>query len=283
MVLGSAMSAESLRERFAVRLGAFDWKGFSPCQKTVARSHYAPLVQALFWKELLAYVNDALEELGVRRIFPKPAADASPKERAHHAELLAFARAVQEMSVVHAPLDGQPRESWFDPSELAHKATGSPALSLAETYDDLAALCSFVIYCATLGHGWANVRQYDEGGEPEYAVFGLRARVDDAPPASGGGDEQWIAKATPLPCDVANQLIQGFVLSFIEVDNLAQEEKGTGPAALDHLLLDPILGERALAPRMMRLKPAFDRIQEHVAPTGDQHLGVEHIPSRPNA
>ncbi len=130
MVLGSALSADSLRERFATRLGALDWKGFVPNSKSLTRGHYAPTAQGVFWAELVAYVKEAFTDLQVDRIFPALPANPTAVESAHHQEIVAFCNGVLRMSVVHQPFDGVPRERWFDASELAFKPAGSPALSL---------------------------------------------------------------------------------------------------------------------------------------------------------
>ncbi len=103
-----------------------------------------------------------------------------------------------------------------------------------------------------------------------------------APPA-GQPDTAWVQAASPRPCDIANQLIQGYVLSFIVVDDMDQEAHQSGPAAADHLPGDPIQGQSSLAARMLRLKPQFDALRAHAPPSGDLHCFVEQIPSRPNA
>jgi hypothetical protein len=286
MVLGSALEAKSLHNRFATRLGAFDWKGFEPNRKCVAQAHYAPAVQGLFWDELCEYTNSAFDQLRIDRIFPIVSESATSDERSHASELQAFVTGLSAESVQGTLWDGLDCARWFDASEF--RATpSSKALSPIQTLDDLKQYCRFIIYCGTLGHGWANIRQYDEGGEPAYAAFGLRARLDEPGPDQPTDDSAWRQRAEPRPCDVANQLIQGFTLSFLEVETFGNEfERLTaGASAEADLDNDPIRGSEGLASRIIRrVKPQVDAALITRLPAwGDRRVRIEDVPVRPNA
>lgn len=279
MVMGSALSSDGLAACYAENVGAFDWKGFLPCSKQLTQRHYAPKVQARFWTCVNEYVSNAMTQLGIGRLFPQAAPDATAAEHRFALELQQFAKALVKSSVPHHPLAGQPRSVWFDPSELAEKSTNEAAFSDITTLDDLKQFLAFTIYCATLGHGWANIRQYDEGGEPEYATFGLRARVDDPLPA-GSNDAAWLERARPTAADIGNQLIQGHVLSFLPVGTIGEEDVLRGESLAEELEVDPLEGEASFSACVEKISAELVELRVEF---GDQHVDEDRIPARPNA
>ena len=281
MVMGSPFSAEGLAQAFGERMGAFDWKGFAPHQKSLVEAHYAPAVQEAFWKVLRQYVSDAFATLGVSRIFPETDSSASAEEKEACKALWRLSEELVQRSVDACPYDGLVEDDLFDASELSFRCEGK-AFSPIRTLSDLEQFCCFVVYCATLGHGWANVRQYEEGGELEYASFGLSLPIDAPPPKDGDDDRHWQVMAAPSACDLANQALQGYVLSYLPVANLVEEIDG--PRKGDPLLADVLVGAASLGARTQKLA---GRIREIAArnPTGvmDQACDAAWIPARPNA
>lgn len=280
LVQGSAFTASGLKRHLAERMGAFDWKGFAPCRRALTESHYVPRVQAEFWRLVEEYVDDAFRALEIAALFSTPAGTGGAAPRfARQLQLLAHE--LEARSVPHQAYDGLDAAALFDASELSFKAAGK-GFSRFSTLDELKALCSFTIYAATLGHGWANVRQYEEGGEIEYASFGLRRRVDSDPPADPADDSAWHVEAAPRPCDAANQLLQGYVLSNLPVATLVEERDG--PREGDALLPDVLSGDASLGARVARLRSSFVRHAERNR-TGvpDVFCAADAIPARPNA
>jgi hypothetical protein len=280
LVLGSPFSAEGLGEHFAERLGAFDWRGFSPHRRPLVHAHYAPSVQEEFWQCVRDYVDDAFVELDVPSFFPRCTADAPPEYARYRDELVSLSAKLREQSVEHQPYDqASGAGDFWEASELAFRG-GGKSFSAIETLDELRQFCAFAIYAATLGHGWSNVRQYEDGGEPEYATFALRRRIDDPAPPADGDDSAWHAQASISPCDQAYQVLQAYGLSYFDVASLTDELHG--PRVGDALVGEVLVGERSLSARVLALAPRIAAIAERNR-TGvpDPNCDATRIPARP--
>lgn len=241
----SAFTSTALRRRFRRRVAAIHWRSFRPRARSIASSHYAPLVHDLYWREAVTpYVDDGLALLGggLGAWWQK-----DTTHRRWTEELMRLFAELQANWPSWAPWDGvEPASRWLDASEFAHGVSGPI------TESDIAQLCRVSVYLSTLGHSWANVRQIMAGGDTTFATFGLRRELEDAPPLRPENDAAWHANADMPSCDLLYQLCVGDVLTHVDVDNFEKELRGETAAGVP---ADPMPGPKSLAARFQALTP----------------------------
>jgi hypothetical protein len=241
----SALTSTALRRRFRRRVAALHWRSFRPRRTSIAPSHYAPLVHDLYWNQAVTpYVREGLDTLGggIQSWWEHD----TPTRRWTEELRRVFAQ-LEANWPAWAPWDGvTPASAWLDASEFAHDVHGP------FTAEDVAQLCRASVYLSTLGHSWANVRQVMAGGDTTFATFGLRAQLDDLPPANPDDDTAWHARADMPACDNLYQLSVGDVLTHVDVDNFQKELHGE---TAEGVARDPMTGERSLAARFHVLTP----------------------------
>ena len=254
LTCASAITSLGFKQRFRNRLAGMDWRGFQPRGASIHPQHYAPEVHRLYWTDVIVpYVDDALAGLA-------PAWSDAPTEALLRwkSETIAMFEAIRFVWPTFAPWDGVPRESWLDPSEFATGAPGEPAFSPVHTFEDVKAAIAFCVYHATMAHSWPNVRQMLAGGDPDYATFGLRERIDGVAP-TGEIDTVWQDAASAHASDQLYALTVGHVLTELPVDTFDRELNG----AVSGHFTDTLAGtDRALAARFLKLT---DRLQDCAA------------------
>ena len=213
----SAITSEGFAKRFRDRLAGMDWKGFAPRSRSVHSHHYAPLIHKHYWDEVVVpYVVEAL----------KPLADAWDADtNGYRQQALAMFDAVRLEWPQFEPWDAVARSAWLDASEFADGTPGTSAFSAVRSFEDVQAAVAFCLYHATMAHSWPNVRQLQAGGDPDFASFGLRKRIDDPEPANID-DTAWQSAASAFASDQLYALTVGHVLTELPVDTFERELRG---------------------------------------------------------
>lgn len=234
----TGLTPKAIADRAAARLGAVDWKGYRPPSTPVHPSHTCPQVFGAYWDEaVLPWARDALDACGGTAWILDP---ADPWREA----VDRLNDTLQRHWPRHTPWAEAPRDEVVDLARYGDaRPVGAPC-SRIETPEDLVQFVAFTVFHATLGHGWANVRQLVEGGDPSWSTFALRARLDD--PRVLADPDGWHRAALPIANDVLFQLVIGDVLTTLPVDTFSAETRTAarpGWSALDlpDTRIDPLL------------------------------------------
>ncbi|HEX5760029.1 MAG TPA: hypothetical protein VF121_12630, partial [Thermoanaerobaculia bacterium] len=173
--VASALTPESVIDRFVDQMASLDWTGWRPRRPLCATHHYAKAAN-LFWEVVTAYVEVFFAERG-------------PGIVARWPEVHRFSRDLVAHSLPYAPLPSDPGDEWIDRNELddpgvPRQEVGGVLRAVRPVtrgdepapgdLENLKQLCRYAIFHASFGHAWSNSRQYDEGGEVLYASLGLR-------------------------------------------------------------------------------------------------------------
>lgn len=212
----SALSGSGVRARMYERLSGVDWKTWKPRSRSEADNHYAPRVMSSFyWDVIRPYVRDALGWDAARPLGTRLPWFGNGPERE---QMMSLFRRVAEPELMHRKWDDAPRHVWADPAEFADKPDGTRAWTEGSTEEDVIDLVSFILYHATLGHSWPNVRQVQCVGDPSFASPGMRLGLDEGPQ-----DASWEDAAAPLAADAVFMLLTADVLTHLNVDTFGKE------------------------------------------------------------
>jgi linolenate 9R-lipoxygenase len=133
-----SVQVELLLKEEIARLTYRDWHPHSQTLKAVVTNNHFDRAALAVWKILEEYVGGFFT--------------------AHEAEILKLWPEIQAMSqdlVAHSILDSQ---------------YGTLAIN---DVSDLRQLCIYIIYHSSFLHSWVNYKQYDDGGDAEYASLGI--------------------------------------------------------------------------------------------------------------
>lgn len=208
VVTAGGLSPDGVNERLVQAMGTFDWKGFAP-QEPVSPQHRLAVASAIVWNDILgAHVDKFFEE-------------NEEEIRAHWYELHRMSVDLVEHSVPffacgfvrdHVRSDGalfmqrSERNGWdarlADETRargrqrsVSHFAPTEDFRPDSSDWDDVKAMCRYVIFFATFRHAWTNNLQWDDVGEIRYASLGLRWHPDAVESAKQGRFDPWLCLA----------------------------------------------------------------------------------------
>ena len=278
LCVASGLSGPGAAKVAADRFGAVDWKGFSP-RIEPANQRYTAAARMYWDSVVVPYVDAALVNIP----WPTLPANPSPDDHIIRAEIDAFVAEIAQRSVVWTPFDPNlTAADYVDAGELAFKVPGEKSLSPIQTHADLADFCKLQVFLATHGHGWLNIRQIDDGGEVEYACFGLRQRIDAGPAPAGNDDSAWHEAAGPCVHDALYQLIVGELLSSLRIGTVMTEDPlPAGASAAERVRVDPYAGTpNSLRSRLKAVQHLYDAIPIRFH---DPRFRVDELLSRTNS
>jgi hypothetical protein len=164
------------------------------------------------------------------------------------AQVHAFSTDLVEHSPPFKPYLGVEPARWIDRREIAEAdqerfvdatdVVRSVHPIRPHNIEDAEQLAAYVIYHASFYHGWCNDAQLEDGGDVQFACFGLRTREMPADNAAWD-DAKWRAIAPEVP-DAALQLFVAETLSKTRygyvVARADQVEEGQNDATPQRLL-----------------------------------------------
>ena len=173
----SAVTEESLANLVSATFCGFNWYGWKP-REPIADGHKHAEVSKVFWELVIEYVDWFFSE-------------NEPRIKENWIEI--YNMSEELLAHAHSYTD-QGEDLYVDKNEINTRNKPHPVIdrktsalspvTLSKTVDDegwenLKQLCRYLVFHATFMHSWINDKQYDIGGDMNFASLGIYGDITD--------------------------------------------------------------------------------------------------------